>query len=65
MFETKYREDCIRIAKKVKAYAEERGITSTQYAMLWLLNNAIVVSIVTGPRAVAGVCWCTRSRIHK
>ena len=52
MLETEYREDCIRIAKKVKAYAEERGMTSTQYAILWLLNNAIVASIVAGPRTL-------------
>jgi aryl-alcohol dehydrogenase (NADP+) len=48
--ETEFREESIVIAKQVKAYAEERGMTSAQYAMLWLLNNAVVASIIAGPR---------------
>jgi aryl-alcohol dehydrogenase-like predicted oxidoreductase len=50
--ERKYRDESIVIAKKIKAYAEERGMTSMQYAILWLLNNVIVASIVAGPRTL-------------
>ena len=48
--ETEFREESIVIAKQIKAYAEERGMTSLQYALLWLLNNAVVASIIAGPR---------------
>ncbi len=48
--ETEYRENSIIIAQKIKAYAEGRGMTSLQYSILWLLNNAVVTSIIAGPR---------------
>ena len=48
--ETEYREESIVIAKQIKAYAEKRGMTALQYAILWLLNNAVVASVVAGPR---------------
>ena len=48
--ETEYREESIVIAKQIQAYAEKRGMTALQYAILWLLNNAVVTSVVAGPR---------------
>ena len=48
--ETEYREESVVIAKQIKAYAKERGMTSLQFAVLWLLNNAVVGSIIAGPR---------------
>jgi aryl-alcohol dehydrogenase-like predicted oxidoreductase len=50
--ESEYRDESIVIAKKIKAYADARGMTSMQYAILWLLNNAIIASIVAGPRTL-------------
>ncbi len=48
-----YTRDCLRIAAKIKARAERRGMTAGDMSINWLLNNAIVSSIVAGPRTLA------------
>ncbi|WNK00855.1 aldo/keto reductase [Thalassospiraceae bacterium LMO-JJ14] len=48
-----YTRDCLRIAAKIKARAQARGMTAGDMAINWLLNNRIVSSIVTGPRTLA------------
>lgn len=50
IMQTEWRLESIDIAKTIKQYAERRGITATQFAVSWLLNNRIVTGIVAGPR---------------
>jgi aryl-alcohol dehydrogenase (NADP+) len=40
------------MAQKIKAHAEKKGLTATQFALAWVLNNAIVSSVIGGPRTL-------------
>jgi aryl-alcohol dehydrogenase (NADP+) len=48
--QTEWRAESLVLAQKVKAHAEKRGMTATQFAVLWVLNNAFVTGVVAGPR---------------
>ena len=48
--QTEWRPESIAMAQKIKAHAERRGMTSTQFALLWVLNNRFVTGAVIGPR---------------
>ena len=52
MMETEWRPESLRIAQKVKVHAEKRGMTAGQFAVLWVLNNGLVTSVIAGPRTV-------------
>ena len=52
LLQTEYRSDSIDIAKKLKAYTESRGLTPTQFAIAWALNNRLVHSVIGGPRTL-------------
>ncbi len=47
-----WREDSLRIAQEIRAYAESRGMTSGQFAFNWLLSNALVTAVLAGPRTL-------------
>lgn len=53
MMETEFREESLVIAQKVKAQAEVRGMTATQFAYHWVLRNKIISSVIAGPRTLA------------
>jgi aryl-alcohol dehydrogenase-like predicted oxidoreductase len=40
------------LAQEIKAYAEKRGMTASQFAVLWVLNNKLVNSVIAGPRTM-------------
>ncbi len=48
--QTEWREESLVLAQKVKAHAEKRGMSATQFAVLWVLNNAFVTGVIAGPR---------------
>jgi len=48
--QTEWREESLVLAQKVKAHAEKRGMTATQFAVLWVLNNAFITGVIAGPR---------------
>jgi aryl-alcohol dehydrogenase (NADP+) len=50
MLETEFREESMRMAQKLKAHAEGRGMSAGQFALNWVLNNRIVTSVLAGPR---------------
>lgn len=52
MMETEWRPESLRIAQKIKAQAEKRGMTPGQFATRWVLNNRAVTSVIAGPRTV-------------
>ena len=52
MMETEWREESLVIAQKLAARAAERGLTPVQFALLWVLNNQLVTSPITGPRTI-------------
>ena len=52
MLDNDYRPESLEIAQTVKKHAEARGMTPVAFAILWLLNNRMVSSIIAGPRTV-------------
>jgi aryl-alcohol dehydrogenase-like predicted oxidoreductase len=50
MMETEFRAESIAMAQTIKAHAEKKGLTATQFALAWVLNNRIVSSVIAGPR---------------
>jgi aryl-alcohol dehydrogenase-like predicted oxidoreductase len=52
MMETEFRTESLEIAQTLAEHAKTRGMTPGDYAMLWVLNNRIVTSVLAGPRTV-------------
>jgi len=52
MMETEFRTESIDMAQKIKAHAEKKGLSATQFALAWVLNNRIVSSVIGGPRTL-------------
>ena len=50
MLETEFRQESLVIARQIQERATERGMTAAQFAVNWVLNNALVTSVVAGPR---------------
>jgi aryl-alcohol dehydrogenase-like predicted oxidoreductase len=52
MMETEFREESLAIAQILQAHAEKTGRTLTGFALAWLWANAIVTSVIAGPRTL-------------
>ncbi len=50
--ETEFRRESLEHAQRIKARAEERGMTAGQFALNWVLANPIVTSVLAGPRTM-------------
>ena len=50
MMETEWRRKSLELAQKIRAHAEARGMTAGQFAVNWVLNNALVTATIAGPR---------------
>ncbi len=50
--ECEYRHESLVMAQKVKARAEKKGMTTSQMAYNWVLNNALVSAAIAGPRTM-------------
>jgi aryl-alcohol dehydrogenase (NADP+) len=53
MMETEYRPESLKLAQTVKRHAEQRGISTVQFAVNWVLNNKLVTAAIVGPRTMA------------
>jgi len=53
MMETEFRAESLAIAQKIKAHAERKGMAPGHFAVNWVLHNAIVTSVIGGPRTLA------------
>jgi aryl-alcohol dehydrogenase-like predicted oxidoreductase len=53
MMETEWRPESLRIAQKLAEHARSRGMTPSQFAMAWLLNERLVTAAIAGPRTEA------------
>jgi aryl-alcohol dehydrogenase-like predicted oxidoreductase len=47
-----WRDDSLRIAQQIRERAEAKGMTSGQFALNWLLGNALVTAVLAGPRTL-------------
>src|SRR5712691_10355659 len=53
ILQTEWRPESLRLAQEIKRHAEKRGMTAGQFALLWVLNNALVTGTIAGPRTEA------------
>lgn len=51
--ETEMHTASLRIAQRIRAYCERRGVAPAHFAFSWVLNNALVTSALAGPRTFA------------
>lgn len=52
ILQTEFRPESIAVARKIKEHAESRGITATQFAIAWTLNNRLIHGVIGGPRTL-------------
>ncbi len=50
ILETEMRPESLAIAEKIIAHCRQRGITPVQFAINWVLNNALISAPIVGPR---------------
>jgi aryl-alcohol dehydrogenase-like predicted oxidoreductase len=48
-----FQKGSFRVVEKMRKYAEKRGMTPSEFAVRWLLNNANLTSVIAGPRTLA------------
>src|SRR5262252_10967648 len=53
MLQAEWRPESLDLAQQIKQHAERRGMTAGQFAVLWVLNNALVTAAIAGPRTEA------------
>lgn len=53
MLQTELRPESIEAALRIKAHADARGGSVSHFAVNWVLNNALVDSVIAGPRTLA------------
>ena len=49
---SEWRQESLLIAQKIKRYADEKGISTLQFSLAWVLNNRYVTSVIGGPRTL-------------
>ena len=47
-----WREESLAIVQEIRQRAEAKGMTSGQFAVNWLLSNALVSAVLAGPRTL-------------
>ncbi len=52
MLQTELRPESLRLAQEIKAHAEAHGSSALHYSLNWVLNNALVHSVIAGPRTL-------------
>ena len=52
IMETEFRPESLKMARTLKKHAEKRGMTAGQFAFNWVLHNALVTSVLAGPRTM-------------
>jgi len=50
MMQTEWRPESLKLAQEIKRHAENTGFTAGQFAVAWVLNSALVSSVIAGPR---------------
>src|SRR5216683_2651156 len=50
MMQTEWRHESLELAQEIRRHAEARGMTAGQFAVLWVLNNALVTATIAVTR---------------
>ncbi|MGI9523404.1 MAG: aldo/keto reductase [Hyphomicrobiaceae bacterium] len=45
-----FKRETFEVVEQIRSHASKRGMSPTDFAMLWVLNNNIISSVVAGPR---------------
>ena len=53
ILQTEFRPESLQVAQQLKAHAQARGLSPTQFAIAWVLNNQRVHGVIGGPRTLA------------
>ncbi len=53
IMQTEFRPESLLLAQRLADRARERGITPSQFALAWVLNNRLVNGVLAGPRTLA------------
>jgi aryl-alcohol dehydrogenase (NADP+) len=52
LLQTELREESLALAQQIHAHAQARGNTAAHFALRWVLDNALVSSVIAGPRTL-------------
>ncbi|HSW16797.1 MAG TPA: aldo/keto reductase [Ramlibacter sp.] len=52
IMQTEFRPESLTIARQFRDYAASRGLSATQFAIAWALNNRLVHGVIGGPRTL-------------
>ena len=52
MMETEFRRESLLLARRIGRHAAARGMQAQHFALLWVLNNRLVSSVIAGPRTL-------------
>jgi aryl-alcohol dehydrogenase (NADP+) len=50
--QVEWRPESVEKARIIAAHAEARGSSASHFAVNWVLNNALVTSVIAGPRTL-------------
>ena len=50
--QTEFRPESLELSQQFKAHAQRRGMSPTQFAIAWVLNNRLVNGVIGGPRTL-------------
>lgn len=53
LLQTEWRPESLALSQAFKAHAQTRGLSPTQLAIAWALNNTLVNGVIGGPRTLA------------
>ena len=52
IMQTDFRAESLSVASALKAHAQARGMSPTQFAIAWAMNNRLVSGVIGGPRTL-------------
>ena len=50
--QTEFRPESLELSQQFKEHAQRRGMSPTQFAIAWVLNNQLVNGVIGGPRTL-------------
>jgi aryl-alcohol dehydrogenase-like predicted oxidoreductase len=53
LMQTEWRAESLGLSQAFKAHADARGVSPTQLAIAWVLNNRLISGVIGGPRTPA------------
>jgi aryl-alcohol dehydrogenase (NADP+) len=64
IMQSEWRTESLEMAQEIAAHARARGMTPTQFAVQWVLNNRSISSAIAGPRTLGQIHEYLRAHDH-